>query len=133
MIPLPSSGMVANKQQIRESYLLARRALDGEVSVEFFKDHFKFGSLIDDPSLEGRTILMMAAYQGNLDLVKAALDKGASPDISNQHGTTALMAAATKGHSQVVKTLTSCCLKLLQRFEKRPAGHWDNAISMCNW
>ena len=60
---------------------------------------------VDSVDREGETFLMMAAKEGNVDVIKTLL--GAKPKVGAQNtfGETALMLAAIKGHLEVVKLL----------------------------
>lgn len=68
-------------------------------------------SLLDkgvSPNLEaedGKTILMLAAYQGDTDTAKVLIDKGADVNAKDSSGKTALMYAAEKGNLEMVKLL----------------------------
>lgn len=57
---------------------------------------------LDARARNGDTALMMAAYKGKYDLVKALLDKGAEP---NQTGWAALHYAAAVGNNPIVQLL----------------------------
>lgn len=57
---------------------------------------------LDARARNGDSALMIAAYKGKYDAVKALLDKGAEP---NQTGWTALHYAATVGNNQIVQLL----------------------------
>ncbi len=56
-------------------------------------------------NVEGRTLLMHAAFGGDLERVIALLDEGSDPNARDAGGDTALMFAAMRGHFLVVKTL----------------------------
>ncbi|WP_413818305.1 ankyrin repeat domain-containing protein [Thiomonas sp.] len=65
--------------------------------------------LIDDPHIHldqlnpsGENALMIASLQGDLDIVKLMVDKGAEV---NKPGWTPLSYAATRGHTEIVKYL----------------------------
>ena len=65
-----------------------------------------FGSNSDiNELISGRTLLMDAASNGNLEKVKKAIKKGAKIDVQNKKGQTALMFAAREGHLEIVKYL----------------------------
>ena len=51
--------------------------------------------------------LVAAAYNGNLEIIKFLLDKGADPNIVTPYGVTPLINAAIKGHTEVVRLLIS--------------------------
>lgn len=50
---------------------------------------------------------LYAGAEGNLEIVKLALDHGARFDIYNRYGGTALIPAAERGHLEVVKLLVN--------------------------
>ena len=52
-----------------------------------------------------KTVLMHAAYHGNLVMVRALLGARVDVDVYNQYGKTALMYAARKHHMEVMKLL----------------------------
>jgi uncharacterized protein len=56
-------------------------------------------------NVEGRTLLMHAAFEGDLDMVLRLLDEGSDPNAKDAGGDTALMFAAMRGHFLVVKML----------------------------
>ena len=55
--------------------------------------------------VEGRTLLMHAAFAGDLDRVIRLLDEGSDPNARDAGGDTALMFAAMGGHFLIVKLL----------------------------
>jgi ankyrin repeat protein len=101
----PENLIPFNKADVRESYLLIKRVVTKEVSLDFFKQHWKYGALIDDPVNRGRTVLIIAAHQGKIDLLKAVLNMGADPDIATKRGITALMAASGAGKLKAARIL----------------------------
>lgn len=56
-------------------------------------------------NVEGRTLLMHAAFEGDLDRVLALLTEGSDPNARDAGGDTALMFAAMRGHFLIVKML----------------------------
>jgi hypothetical protein len=54
--------------------------------------------------LDGQTALMWAARRGRTDVVKLLLDNGATVDVQNEHGQTALMCAA-ENYPEIVELL----------------------------
>jgi ankyrin repeat protein len=54
---------------------------------------------------EGFTALMMAAAEGQVEVVRLLLAHGASADIIDRDGDTAEKFARDKGHSEVLKLL----------------------------
>ncbi|HEX8773994.1 MAG TPA: ankyrin repeat domain-containing protein [Pyrinomonadaceae bacterium] len=55
--------------------------------------------------IEGRTLLMKAAAEGNLQLVITLIQEGSDVNAVDRDGDTALMFAANRGHYLVVKVL----------------------------
>ncbi|MBQ0913710.1 ankyrin repeat domain-containing protein [Streptomyces sp. RM99] len=53
----------------------------------------------------GDSLVMLAAYHGHADAVRALLARGAEPDRVNDRGQTPLAGAAFKGETEVTKAL----------------------------
>jgi len=53
----------------------------------------------------GNTLLMLAAYHGNVAAVRALLDRGADPDRINDRGQTPLAGAVFRGDVDVTRIL----------------------------
>ena len=49
----------------------------------------------------GQTALMLAVSHGRADMVKMLLDAGASVNIQDEDGSTALMCASEHGHTEI--------------------------------
>ena len=60
---------------------------------------------IFNPVVEGRTLLMRAAFKGDLEMAVALLHEGAHVNAQDRDGDTALMFAAMNGHFLIVKLL----------------------------
>lgn len=54
---------------------------------------------------KGDTLLMLAAYHGHAETVKALLEKGADADAINDRGQSPIAGAVFKGHEEVVRVL----------------------------
>jgi uncharacterized protein len=54
---------------------------------------------------EADSLLIEAAYKGDLEKVRSLLNSGVNVNARKTHGTTALTFAAERGHTQVVKLL----------------------------
>ena len=55
----------------------------------------------------GDTLIMLAAYHGQLDTVKALLDRGADANQANDVGQTPLAGAVFKGENEIVAALVA--------------------------
>ena len=53
----------------------------------------------------GDSLIMLAAYHGHAEAVRALLSAGADPDRPNDRGQTPLAGAVFKGETEVVKAL----------------------------
>ena len=60
---------------------------------------------IEHSDMGQKNLLHLAAECGNLAMVQALIDGGATVDLINDEGTTALFFAAHHGHANVVKAL----------------------------
>ncbi|MER5945699.1 ankyrin repeat domain-containing protein [Streptomyces sp. NPDC001904] len=58
---------------------------------------------VTDPA--GNTLVMLAAYHGHADTVRALLARGADPDRTNARGQSPLAGALFKGEDEVVTAL----------------------------
>ncbi len=72
-------------------------------------------TVVDQPTLHGKTALMAAAMQGRLQLVQALLAAGADPNAHNQNGGTPLLYAVAGGSQQVVGRLLAAGAQINQR------------------
>lgn len=64
--------------------------------------------LISNPDAcnpQGQTVLMIAAFNGDLSNVNLLLEQGADVNLKDKEGYTALMFAATKGHLDIIRAL----------------------------
>jgi uncharacterized protein len=66
---------------------------------------------IDAQDVTGRTILMLAAQYGYMEVVQFLLDQGADANLTDHQGETALMKAYRAGHLQVAEMLTNRAAK----------------------
>lgn len=53
----------------------------------------------------GDTLIMLAAYHGHADTVRALLDAGADPNRANDKGQTPIAGAVFKGENDIVRAL----------------------------
>lgn len=63
------------------------------------------GSDVNALRSDGSTALLYAAYQGDVELVKALLDKGANPNLRNEYGAFPLSEAAQADNLEIVELL----------------------------
>lgn len=54
---------------------------------------------------KGDSLLMLAAYHGHAETVRALLDQGADPDLLNDRGQSPIAGAVFKGNDAVIKVL----------------------------
>ncbi|MFF0478825.1 ankyrin repeat domain-containing protein [Streptomyces sp. NPDC004284] len=79
---------------------LARTGSTGE--LEEFVEH---GLPVDAADTAGNTLLMLAAYHGHADTVRALLRLGADPDLCNHRDQTPIAGALFKGADEAVAVL----------------------------
>lgn len=72
-----------------------------EELLEFF-DH---GLGVDTPDAQGNTALMLAAYHGHADTVRALIARGADVDLRNERDQAPVAGALFKGEEEVVGVL----------------------------
>ncbi|MEU6393821.1 ankyrin repeat domain-containing protein [Streptomyces sp. NPDC046939] len=65
----------------------------------------RHGLPVDATDAQANTLLMLAAYHGHADTVRALLALGADPDLPNDRGQVALAGALFKGADDVVAVL----------------------------
>ena len=54
---------------------------------------------------KGDTLLMLAAYYGNLDTVEMLLERGADTNVLNERGQSPIAGAVFKGHFEIVRAM----------------------------
>ncbi|MEU8247210.1 ankyrin repeat domain-containing protein [Nonomuraea sp. NPDC048916] len=79
---------------------LAREGNTGQLAE--FVDH---GLPVDVADPNANTLLMLAAYHGHAETVRALLDRGANPDLRNARDQTPIAGAMFKGADEVVAVL----------------------------
>ena len=63
------------------------------------------GLPIDVQDSEGNTMLMLAAYRGNLATVQALIERGANVDLPNSRNQSPIAGALFKGEEDIVRAL----------------------------
>ncbi|XP_029972702.1 kinase D-interacting substrate of 220 kDa B isoform X4 [Salarias fasciatus] len=102
---------------------LAVQSLFGYVEEEnlaAIKAHLDKFKDVDSRSDNGQTPLMVAAEQGNLEIVQELIRRGANVNLDDVDCWTALISAAKEGHIEVVKEL----LENNANLEHRDMGGW---------
>jgi ankyrin repeat protein len=101
--PRGSSRALTAEQQVRVGAIVADLARAGETTaVEEFLDH---GVSVDQQDESGNSLLMLAAYHGNLETVKALVRRGADPDLCNVRNQSPIVGALFKGEADIVTVL----------------------------
>lgn len=93
------------EQQERVVVIAMDLARDGETGdlLEFL-DH---GLPIDVTDSVGNTLLMLAAYHGRPDTVRALIERGADVDLRNDRDQSPVAGALFKGEEAVVRSLVA--------------------------
>lgn len=102
---------------------LAVQSLFGYVEEEnlpAIKAHLDKFREVDSRSDNGQTPLMVAAEQGNLDIVQELIRRGANVNLDDIDSWTSLICAAKEGHIEVVQEL----LENGANLEHRDMGGW---------
>ncbi|WP_374030075.1 ankyrin repeat domain-containing protein [Bdellovibrio bacteriovorus] len=68
-------------------------------------EYLERGGSLEEKNRRGHSLLMIAAYNDQMDLVRLLLDKGADVDAMDTGGNTALMGVAFKGLTGIVALL----------------------------
>nr|XP_044993551.1 kinase D-interacting substrate of 220 kDa isoform X3 [Jaculus jaculus] len=82
---------------------------------------------VDERNECGQTPLMIAAEQGNLEIVKELIKNGANCTLEDLDNWTALISASKEGHIHVVEELLKCGVDL----EHRDMGGWTALMWAC--
>lgn len=82
---------------------------------------------VDERNECGQTPLMIAAEQGNLEIVKELIKNGANCNLEDLDNWTALISASKEGHLHVVDELLKCGANL----EHRDMGGWTALMWAC--
>ncbi|XP_021057683.1 kinase D-interacting substrate of 220 kDa isoform X12 [Mus pahari] len=82
---------------------------------------------VDERNECGQTPLMIAAEQGNVEIVKELIKNGASCNLEDLDNWTALISASKEGHIHIVEELLKCGANL----EHRDMGGWTALMWAC--
>ncbi|CAI5769535.1 kinase D-interacting substrate of 220 kDa isoform X3 [Podarcis lilfordi] len=82
---------------------------------------------VDERNENGQTPLMLAAEQGNLEIVQELIKKGANCNLEDADNWTALISAAKEGHAAIVSELLNCNVNM----EHRDMGGWNALMWAC--
>ncbi|KAF2994563.1 hypothetical protein E8E14_003661 [Neopestalotiopsis sp. 37M] len=102
-----AKGDVANEYNHTILHSAAARGIMSVFDKVKTLDRGDIISMIDSQDLGSRTPLMLAASQGNCDVVKTLLDLGANPDAADDTWQNVLHHAVKNGHKEVTRVLTS--------------------------
>ncbi|XP_045917766.1 kinase D-interacting substrate of 220 kDa B [Micropterus dolomieu] len=91
-----------------------------EENLAAIKAHLDKFKDVDSRSDNGQTPLMVAAEQGNLEILQELIRRGATVNLDDIDGWTALISAAKEGHIEVVREL----LENNANLEHRDMGGW---------
>nr|XP_020446550.1 kinase D-interacting substrate of 220 kDa isoform X1 [Monopterus albus] len=95
-----------------------------EENLAAIKTHLDKFRDVDSRSDNGQTPLMVAAEQGNLDIVQELIRRGANVNLDDIDCWTALISAAKEGHIEVVREL----LENNANLEHRDMGGWNSLM-----
>ncbi|XP_023418720.1 kinase D-interacting substrate of 220 kDa isoform X14 [Cavia porcellus] len=82
---------------------------------------------VDERNECGQTPLMIAAEQGNLEIVKELIKSGANCNLEDLDNWTALISASKEGHVHIVEELLRCGVNV----EHRDMGGWTALMWAC--
>lgn len=99
----PPATAFAQKSQMPGALLGATAARDAVKATQLLDQR---AVSIDERDGSGRTPLMLAVEQGQLDTVRSLLGRGADPNAADQTGLTPLKLAQQKGLSEIAAALT---------------------------
>lgn len=92
------------EEQVRAVTALAMdHARNGETRQ--LEEFFEHGLPLDVRDDEGNTALMLAAYHGRADTVRALIARGADVDLRNDRDQAPIAGAVFKGEDEVVRML----------------------------
>ncbi|MGW3473429.1 ankyrin repeat domain-containing protein [Saccharopolyspora sp. NPDC000995] len=98
-----SHGGLTPEQTERVVAIAMDLAREGETAqLAEFVDH---GLPVDVADQDGNTLVMLAAYHGHAETVRALLDRGANPDLRNERDQAPIAGALFKGADEVVAVL----------------------------
>lgn len=98
-------GSLSEEQTARVIALAMDLARQGETAeLMEFVDR---GLPVDIQDPEGNTLLMLAAYRGNLETVQALIARGADVDLPNNRNQSPIAGALFKGEDEIVAALVA--------------------------
>ena len=99
----PGSDVPAGDDPVELARWLLDRARLGEAArLAEYADH---GMPVDLTDARGNTLLLLGAYHGHPEVVRALAARGADVDVVNDRGQTPLAGAVFKGYAEVVTAL----------------------------
>jgi ankyrin repeat protein len=103
MLLMLSMGAVCAADEAQTPRALVAAVTLGE--VQRVEDLLAQGGDVNGTNQAGRSLLHLAAFNGNTRTVRILLSAGADPDATGPRGSTPLMDAAAFGHLKVVQLL----------------------------
>lgn len=100
--PALSSNLAYQRSAESGELLAAAASGDAAKATSVLDQH---AAMIDERDSAGRTPLMLAVEQGQLDLVRILLGRGADPNAADQAGLTPLKRAEQKGFADIASAL----------------------------
>ena len=107
--PPPSSKPTSISDLPQEAIALATKLFDfaraGDTSS--LSQYLSAGIPANLTNHKGDTLLMLAAYHGNVETVRVLIEKGADVDAINDRGQSPIAGAVFKGYDEVVRLLVN--------------------------
>ena len=75
------------------------------IKLDIIRELIQAGSIVNDPSLDGVTPLMMACDRGNAKIVKLLLENGANVNVRDNNQWTPLKIAVHRGFMEIANLL----------------------------
>jgi uncharacterized protein len=85
---------------------------------------------INAPDRHGQTGLMIAGRDGQVDVVRLLIERGALLDHTAKYGLSAIMLAVINGHLEIVRLLAQAGADLALRGSGAPGFHDKTALDM---
>jgi ankyrin repeat protein len=94
-----------NNDGVSPLYIASLKGYDDIVNILHSAGATVYSFMLEDTLPDGRTLLYIGAYRGDMHLVKCLLDADVDTEVPTKDGTTALHAAARRGHETILQSL----------------------------